>query len=95
MQIYPANGRAYFSQDYFANYLINANYVLRVCRVSLEITEKGAHAAAATATGIERFGEIGEFFEINRPFVFFIWDYVSGALLFIGRVADPKPLAVP
>ncbi|OXA45547.1 leukocyte elastase inhibitor [Folsomia candida] len=64
-------------------------------KVSLEITEKGAHAAAATATGIERFGEIGEFFEINRPFVFFIWDYVSGALLFIGRVADPKPLAVP
>jgi serine protease inhibitor len=62
--------------------------------VVLEITEKGAHAAAATAAGIERFGEIGEFFEINRPFLFFIWDYHSGALLFIGRVSMPQPIPI-
>lgn len=59
----------------------------------LEVREKGAQAAAATATGIERLGTFGDkFFEVNRPFVFFIWDYHSGALLFIGRVADPEPL---
>jgi serpin B len=66
--------------------------VIIYSRVTMEITEKGAQAAAATAAGIERFGEVGEFFEINRPFLFFIWDYHSGALLFIGRVANPKPV---
>jgi len=56
------------------------------------MTETGVEAAAATAVGIDRFGETGEFFEINKPFLFIIWDYHSGALLFIGRVASPIPL---
>ncbi|CAL8105285.1 unnamed protein product [Orchesella dallaii] len=61
-------------------------------KVQLEVTEKGTEGAAATSSGIERFGEIGEFFEVNRPFIFLIWDYKRGALLFIGRVTYPEPL---
>lgn len=61
-------------------------------RVQLEVSEKGTEGAAATSAGIERFGEIGEFFEVNRPFVFLIWDYKKGALLFIGRVTYPEAL---
>lgn len=61
-------------------------------RVQLQVTEKGAQGAAATSAGIERFGEIGEFFEVNRPFLFLIWDYKRGALLFIGRVTYPEAL---
>jgi serine protease inhibitor len=58
----------------------------------MEITERGAQGAAATAAGIERLGDIDEYFDINRPFLFFIWDYHSGALLFISRVAQPVPI---
>jgi len=58
----------------------------------MEITERGAQGAAASAAGIERLGDIDEYFDINRPFVFFIWDYHSGALLFISRVASPVPI---
>lgn len=61
-------------------------------RVQLQVTEKGTEGAAVTSAGIERFGEIGEFFEVNRPFIFLIWDYKRGALLFIGRVTYPEPL---
>ena len=59
----------------------------------LEIREEGAKGYAITATEIERTHDVGaKYFEVNRPFLFLIWDYHSGALLFIGRVANPEPL---
>ncbi|XP_046406653.1 leukocyte elastase inhibitor-like [Ischnura elegans] len=59
----------------------------------LEIREDGAEASAATAAGLERVGTFGDkYFEVDHPFIFFIWDYRSGIVLFMGRVADPAPL---
>jgi len=62
-------------------------------RTVLEIRESGADGAAATATGLERIGSFGDkYFEVDHPFLFFIWDYRSGIVLFMGRVADPTPI---
>jgi serpin B len=55
--------------------------------------EKGTEAAAATAvimapTGIRIVPRAT--FHVNRPFVFLLRDNQSGAVLFMGRVTNPK-----
>ena len=58
------------------------------------VDEEGTEAAAATGVvaGIESAGPIRETeaFTADHPFLFFIRDDVSGAILFMGRVADPS-----
>ena len=58
------------------------------------VDEEGTEAAAATAVvaGIESAAPIRETeaFTADHPFLFFIRDDVSGAILFMGRVADPS-----
>lgn len=58
----------------------------------VKVDEKGTEAAAATAV-VSRTGaaapEPGLAVSFDRPFVFVIRDDESGAVLFIGRVADP------
>ena len=61
-------------------------------RTLLEVSEDGVEAAAATGSGLNRLGAFGEkYFEVDHPFVFFLWDYHSGILLFLGRVMAPEP----
>jgi serpin B len=56
-----------------------------------EVDEKGTEAAAATAVVMAlREAPRAAAFRADRPFLFGIRDRVSGALLFIGRVADPS-----
>ena len=55
------------------------------------IDEKGTEAAAATAvvvgdTSAPEFHQL----TVDKPFVFFIRDIPTGAILFIGRVVDPR-----
>lgn len=57
--------------------------------VFVEVNEEGAEAAAATAVEILQ-ASIQETLSYNRPFLFAITDNVTGALLFIGIVNDPK-----
>lgn len=57
----------------------------------VKVDEEGTEAAAATAVVV---GETSvptpvEFF-VDRPFVFFIRDDLTGAVLFAGRVLDPR-----
>jgi serpin B len=58
----------------------------------IKVDEEGTEAAAATLLG-EAEGsvpiELNEFIA-NRPFLFLIGDRETGAVLFIGRVADPS-----
>ncbi|PIE23734.1 MAG: serpin family protein [Planctomycetota bacterium] len=60
----------------------------------ISIDEKGSEAAAATAVmlklGFERRPENPLHFVADRPFVFAIRHRQTGALLFVGRVADPS-----
>ncbi len=55
----------------------------------VKVDEEGTEAAAAT--GVELSAVSAPFeFVVNRPFLFVIRDKLTGALLFIGRVLDPR-----
>ena len=64
-----------------------------VHRAVIEVAEEGTEAAAATAvvvtTRAMRQDDV-ERFTIDRPFLFFITDDKTGAILFEGRVSDPR-----
>ncbi|MBM3474190.1 MAG: serpin family protein [Armatimonadetes bacterium] len=62
----------------------------------VEVTEEGTEAAAATegemAAGEEAIGSRIVTFVVDRPFLCAIRDHATGAILFLGAVADPEPL---
>jgi serpin B len=57
----------------------------------ITVDEDGTEAAAATAVvvGIVSAPQLNVELTVDRPFVFLIRDDVTGAILFMGRVADP------
>lgn len=61
-------------------------------RAAIEVTENGTEAAAATATSLAQITSVRypEPFTIDRPFLFYIIDNGTGAILFAGRVSDPS-----
>jgi serpin B len=54
----------------------------------VEVDEEGTEAAAAT--GGVMMGSHGPTVEVNRPFLFVVRDQQTGAVLFLGRVTDPR-----
>jgi serpin B len=57
----------------------------------IEVNEAGTEAGAATAAEFStRSATPSEAFKIDRPFVYLIVDEASGAILFMGRVTDPR-----
>jgi serpin B len=61
-------------------------------RAIIEVTEQGTEAAAATGIGavVTSVRPPPEEFRVDRPFVFAIVDNETGAILFAGRIADPR-----
>ena len=63
-------------------------------KVSVEITEEGTEAAAATAVIIEKATcpkpSPSKQFVANHPFIFFMRDRTTGMLLFMGKMANPQ-----
>jgi serpin B len=59
----------------------------------VEVNEEGTEAAAATGESVRLGMEKGRVapvvFRADHPFLFAIRDRKSGAILFLGRVADP------
>lgn len=55
----------------------------------VQVDERGTVAAAATAAVVQR-KSAPQPIRLDHPFVFFIRDNLTGALLFTGRVADPE-----
>jgi len=56
----------------------------------IEVNEEGTEAAAATGVEIPRgYTQPNEVFRADHPFIFIIQDRVTGAILFMGRVAKP------
>ncbi|KAM4045314.1 alpha-2-antiplasmin [Anomaloglossus baeobatrachus] len=55
---------------------------------TLLLNEEGVEAAAATASFMTRSFST---FSINRPFLFFLYDDITGLPLFTGYVRNPKP----
>jgi serpin B len=65
-------------------------------QANIDVDEKGTEAAAATAVGMDTTGGCGgptpktvRTLRLNRPFVFLLRDTGTGAILFMGRVANP------
>ncbi len=59
--------------------------------VIIEIDEKGAEAAAATAEEMTFGDDSGEStysFTVDHPFIFMIVEQSTGAAIFMGRVTD-------
>jgi len=66
-----------------------------VHRAVVEVMEDGTEAAAATAIAVVRAtatrpAEQPQLFHVDHPFLFAIVDDASGAILFEGRIADPR-----
>jgi serpin B len=63
-------------------------------RAVIEVAEEGTEAAAATAVVVTTRAmapsQQQERFTIDRPFMFMIVDDKTGAILFLGRVSDPR-----
>ena len=60
-------------------------------QANISVDEQGTTAAASTAI----LGETGggpetKYFKVNRPFIFVLRDVPTGAILFMGRVVDPR-----
>ena len=63
-------------------------------QANIDVDEKGTEAAAATAVGMDTGGGPSPIKEVtlrlDRPFLFFVRDVETGAVLFMGRVTDPS-----
>ncbi|XP_047615056.1 alpha-2-antiplasmin isoform X1 [Phacochoerus africanus] len=59
---------------------------------TLELSEAGVEAAAATSTAMSR---MSLSFSVNRPFLFFILEDTTSLPLFVGSVRNPNPGAQP
>jgi serpin B len=55
----------------------------------VEVNEQGTEAAGATVTGPPIPAPVSPEFRADHPFLFLIRDRTTGAILFMGRVADP------
>jgi serpin B len=64
-----------------------------VHRAVIDVTEEGTEAAAATAITMMAASArpAAESFVVDRPFLFYIVDDATGAILFQGRISDPRP----
>jgi serpin B len=62
-------------------------------RAVIDVTEEGTEAAAATAVAMTAASMPAhvEPFVVDRPFLFYIADETTGAILFQGRISDPRP----
>ena len=59
-------------------------------KASIEVNEKGAEAAAATAVVMMRAPERTHTFRADHPFLLLICDKSTGSILFLGRIVDPS-----
>lgn len=61
-------------------------------RANIDVDENGTEAAAATVVGISVTSIPPEGLEVafDRPFIYAIYDRVSGSILFMGRVLNPE-----
>jgi serpin B len=62
-----------------------------VHRAFIDVAEMGTEAAAATGVGLVSTGiPPGLWVDATRPFLYFLRDQPTGAILFMGRVLDPS-----
>lgn len=57
---------------------------------TIDVDEHGTEAAAATAVEVAGSPQNPPVFRADHPFLFFLFDEETGAVLFLGRVVDPN-----
>ena len=67
-------------------------YVSKVLhKAFIDVAEQGTEAAAATAVVVQlTSAPSGLYINVDRPFLYFLCDEPTGAILFMGRVMDPR-----
>jgi serpin B len=65
-----------------------------VHQATITVDEKGTEAAAATGISLEDSAARGRAVALDHPFLYFIRDTKTGAILFMGRVTDPTQTSV-
>ncbi len=55
----------------------------------IKVNEEGTEAAAVTTVGVNELTAQGNFFTVDKPFVFAIRERTTNTLLFIGKVMNP------
>ncbi|MCE7057747.1 serpin family protein [Algoriphagus sp. AGSA1] len=87
-----------FHQDNFTQLFSNPTDLLKIDRVIhqalIEVDEKGTEAAAATIVEVVEYTSLPPdstptIFTLDRPFIFFIQEKHSGAILFMGKLENP------
>jgi serine protease inhibitor len=56
----------------------------------IEVDENGTEAAAATVVAIREYVAMPNYFKADKPFIYAITEKSTGAILFMGKVAEPK-----
>ncbi|MCH7397640.1 serpin family protein [Belliella sp. DSM 107340] len=89
----------YFHKDNFTALFSNPTEPLKIDRVIhqalIEVDERGTEAAAATIVEVVELVSLlpdrsPTIFTLDRPFIFFIQEKHSGAILFIGKLENPE-----
>jgi len=89
-----------YHPENFTQLFENPTDALKISRVIhdafIEVDEKGSEAAAATVVEVvERFSSLPSSppeLILDKPFIFFIQEAHSGAILFMGKLGDPSLL---
>jgi len=88
-----------FHPDNFTKLFSNPTDDLKISRVihdaMIEVDEKGTEAAAATIVEVVERVSLPSFpsvIVLDKPFIFFIQEKHSGAILFMGKLGDPSKL---
>ncbi|XP_063880894.1 leukocyte elastase inhibitor-like [Scylla paramamosain] len=64
-------------------------------RLVVEVREAGENNTHAQDSRGDQVGTFGDkYFEVDHPFVFFVWDYRVSSVLVMGRVVSPEPILV-
>jgi serpin B len=59
----------------------------------VDVNEEGTEAAAATGVAVVKLDVvIPRKFPVDHPFLFLIRDNLTGSLLFLGRIVDPRAM---
>lgn len=90
----------FFHPDNFTKLFSNPTDDLKISRVihdaMIEVDEKGSEAAAATIVEVIEKTSAGpslpSVVTLDKPFIFFIQEKHSGAILFMGKLGDPSKL---
>lgn len=88
-----------FHPDNFTKLFSNPTNDLKISRVihdaMIEVDEKGSEAAAATIVEVVELASMPSgpsILVLDKPFIFFIQEKHSGAILFMGKLGDPSKL---